>query len=69
MMSAHLLLILAAAVLEVIPVRTQAEFDAFPEKFAYALAEADSVRVEFGPGTFFFREDHLDLRGLDGTGR
>ena len=38
MMSAHLLLILAA-VSEVIPVRTQAEFDAFPEKFAYALAE------------------------------
>ena len=69
MMSAHLLLILAAAVLEVIPVRTQAEFDAFPEKLAYALAEADSVRVEFGPGTFFFREDHLDLRGLDGTGK
>ena len=69
MISAHLLLILAAAVSEVIPVRTQAEFDAFPEKFAHALAEADSVRVEFGPGTFFFREGHLDLRGLDGTGK
>ena len=65
----RLLLVLFAAVSEVIPVRTQAEFDAFPETLANALVEADSVQVEFGPGTFFFREGHLELRGLDGTGK
>lgn len=68
MMSARLFLLLAAAVSEVIPVRTQEEFDAFPEKLAQALPEADSVRVEFGPGTFFFAEDHLDWQGLDCAG-
>lgn len=66
-MFSRLLLVLFAAVSEVIPVRTQAEFDAFPETLANALAVADSVQVEFGPGTFFFRDGHLDLRGLDGA--
>ena len=68
MMFARLFLLLASAVSEVIPVRTQEEFDAFPEKLAQALSEADSIRVEFGPGTFFFTEDHLDLQGLDRAG-
>ena len=68
MMFAHLFLLLAAAVSEVIPVRTQEEFDAFPEKLVNALSQADSIRVEFGPGTFFFADGHLDLQGLDCAG-
>lgn len=64
-----LLLFLVAAVLEVIPVRSQEEFDAFPDKLVKALPEADSIKVAFGPGTFFFGEAHLDLRGLDCAGK
>ena len=63
-----LFLSLAVAVPEVIPVRTQAEFDAFPEKLENLLPETASVRVEFGPGTFFFKDNHLDLSGLSCAG-
>lgn len=52
----------------VIPVHTQAEFDAFPAALERMLPESTSIRVEFGPGTFFFRDSHLDLRGLDRPG-
>lgn len=69
MMLVSLFLALAAAVPEVIPVRTQDEFDAFPEKLVQVLPDADSIRVAFGPGTFFFGEAHLDLRGLDCAGK
>lgn len=60
---------LAALVSAVIPVQNQAEFDSFPEKLTQALAEADSIRVEFGPGTYYYGEGHLDLRGVDGAGK
>ena len=61
----QLLISLLAGVPEVIPVRTQEEFDAFPAAVEQLLPDASSIRVEFGPGTFFFRENHLDLQGLD----
>ena len=61
----QLLISLLAGVPEVIPVRTQEEFDAFPAAVERLLPDASSIRVEFGPGTFFFRDNHLDLRGLD----
>lgn len=60
-----LLISFLAGVSEVIPVRTQEDFDAFPAAVERLLPDASSIRVEFGPGTFFFRDDHLDLRGLD----
>ena len=68
MMLASLFLSLAVAVPEVIPVRTQAEFDAFPKQLEQMLPEVASVRVEFGPGTFFFEDNHLDLSGLECPG-
>lgn len=69
MILACLFLGLATAVSEVIPVRSQEEFDTFPEKLIKMLPEVDSIRVEFGPGTFFYEENHLDLHGLDCDGK
>ena len=64
-MLSGLLIGLLAGVSEVIPVRSQEEFDAFPEAVERLLPETVSIRVEFGPGTFYFRDNHLDLSGLD----
>lgn len=68
-MLSGLLIALLAGVSEVIPVRSQEEFDAFPAEVERLLPETASIRVEFGPGTFFFRDNHLDLSGLDCPGK
>lgn len=58
-----LLALFLTAVPVIIPVRTQEEFDAFPAQLERLLPQADRIRVEFAPGTYYFRENHLDVRG------
>lgn len=52
-------------------VRTQEAFDALPDALSAHLAPSaeGEVVVRFGPGTFYYREAHLDLSGVDTKAR
>ena len=64
-----LFLILQAEASEVIPVRSQEEFESLPRVLETAMLREEAIRVEFGPGTFFFGNDYLSLNGLECAGK
>lgn len=69
MIISFLIASLVAGAVEVIPVRTQDEFDSFPAAVERLLQDTESIRVEFAPGTFFFKDGHLNLHGMDCPGK
>lgn len=64
-----LFLVFQAKASDVIQVRSQEEFESLPIVLETILSREDTIRVEFGPGTFFFGNDYLSLSGLDCAGK
>lgn len=50
----------------VLPITSQSAFDRLDERIDSVMATgAREVDVRLGPGTYFFREDHLNLSGIE----
>ena len=66
-LSLSLLLTSPAGASVTVPVATQEDFDRL-DTTLHSLQEEDEVHVRLEKGTYFFRDRHLDLSGMDRPG-